>query len=595
MCEKTTENVVEFEDSHNSPADIICTMWKLGDFPAPLEASEATDETNLVNVSKSLSSLPVDSVIHTKFDNQINLFKPFQHQMILVDYSCSFSKDLLDMVNNNSLFNYPLRWIIMNTRELDAKYKIFVNSRVYLVDESVVSLYKITPDKPYIYNQIFNESSITFHTLSDVKDRPDLQKSTMNISIPYLYDETFNNFESLKPSMGDALCKHNYILMLSIVDMLNITPNFHFFRSWGVPDKKTGMYDGVAGDLQREQSELGATVLFFLKDRIRILEYIAPSTPTNEKFIFRGPPLSVVSNIYALPFNFAVWISCVLLFLVIMFVVYAIIKWEWFTKKEELIQNAFSLKPTFVDVIQMEIGALCQQGSEAEPTSGSGRIATFFIFLSFMFLYTAYSANIVVLLQSTSNNLKTLEDLVTSRISLGVEDTVYNRFFFESENGKTQKAIREQKVMPPNKPKNYMPLQVGVEKLRTEFFGFHAEFDPVYKMVGATFSESEKCGLQEIKYWNFPDPWVPVRKNTTYKELIKIGYRKIMERGIQHRVFNRIFSKRPVCQNQGANFVSVSITDCYFALLIYVYGLVFALFVFFLELVSRKVKQKFNF
>ncbi|XP_017779197.1 PREDICTED: glutamate receptor ionotropic, kainate 5-like [Nicrophorus vespilloides] len=562
--------------------------------PTKVNAFFCTSKANIVKVSKKFSTIEVRSIIYSKFENEINLFKPLEHQLFLLDYSCPYSKDLLEMVNENKLFNYPLRWIILNTLQLDEKYKIFINSRVYLVDGKVVSLYKITEEKPYIYNQIYNGNKDNFHTLSDVKDRADLQKTRMNISIAYIYDETFNNFESLKPTLYDAFCKHNYILMLSIVAMLNVTPNYHYFRSWGVPDKKTGMYDGVVGDLQREQSELGATVCFFLKDRFKILEYIAPSTPTNEKFIFRGPPLSAVSNIYALPFNFAVWIACVLLFLMTMFVVYVIIKWEWFTSKDELIMNPFALKPTLVDVIQMEIGAMCQQGSETEPMSRSGRIATFFIFLSFMFLYTAYSANIVVLLQATSNSITTLEDLVTSRISLGVDDTVYNKFFFEIENGETQLAIRRLKVMPPNNPKNYIPLRVGVEKIRTEFFGFHAECDPVYKIVSATFSESEKCGLQEIKYWSFSDPWVPVRKNTTYKELIKIGYRHLMERGIQNRVFSRIYAKKPICQNSGANFVSVSIRDCYFALLIYVCGLTIAVLMFLLELFSKKLKQKFR-
>lgn len=41
---------------------------------------------------------------------------------------------------------------------------------------------------------------------------------------------------------------------------------------------------------------------------------------------------------------------------------------------------------------------------------------------------------------------------------------------------------------------------------------------------GETFREDEKCGLQEISYLQVPDPWLAVQKNTSYKEMFKIGW-----------------------------------------------------------------------
>lgn len=59
-----------------------------------------------------------------------------------------------------------------------------------------------------------------------------------------------------------------------------------------------------------------------------------------------------------------------------------------------------------------------------------GRFATLILFITLMFMYVCYSANIVALLQTSSNSIKTLEDLLSSRIPLGVDDTVFNHFFF---------------------------------------------------------------------------------------------------------------------------------------------------------------------
>lgn len=78
-----------------------------------------------------------------------------------------------------------------------------------------------------------------------------------------------------------------------------------------------------------------------------------------------------------------------------------------------------------------EVGCITQQGTMNEPLSLAGRIGIILTLLILMFLYTSYSANIVALLQSTDENIKSLEDLYTSRISLGVEDIAYSYYYFQ--------------------------------------------------------------------------------------------------------------------------------------------------------------------
>lgn len=75
-------------------------------------------------------------------------------------------------------------------------------------------------------------------------------------------------------------------------------------------------------------------------------------------------------------------------------------------------------------------GALCQQGSAVTPSSITGRIIMAISFTILMFLYVSYSANIVALLQSPSNQIKTLQDLYESKLDVSMEDNVYNRYYF---------------------------------------------------------------------------------------------------------------------------------------------------------------------
>ncbi|CAH2018588.1 unnamed protein product [Acanthoscelides obtectus] len=107
--------------------------------------------------------------------------------------------------------------------------------------------------------------------------------------------------------------------------------------------------------------------------------------------------------------------------------------------------------------------------SDTEPRSSAGRTAYFIALISLMFLYTSYSANIVALLQSTTENIRTLEDLLNSRMTLGVHDVVYNHYYFEHAQDSIRKAIYQQKVAPKGQKAKFMSLEEGISRVRNEF------------------------------------------------------------------------------------------------------------------------------
>lgn len=202
----------------------------------------------------------------------------------------------------------------------------------------------------------------------------------------------------------------------------------------GFPDRRNACYKNLAVvflGLRKICNFLG-TPAFMTVDRIDIIDYIVATTRTNMKFIFRAPPLSYVSNVFVLPFHKTVWYACLVLILVTFLGLFLISKWEWKDPTFRSIVEKMSgvLHSDFFDSVMFEMGAITQQGSDVEPKSVSGRIATIFIYISLMFLYTAYSANVVVLLQSTTDSISTIEDLLYSRMQLGVHDIVYAHYYF---------------------------------------------------------------------------------------------------------------------------------------------------------------------
>lgn len=68
-----------------------------------------------------------------------------------------------------------------------------------------------------------------------------------------------------------------------------------------------------------------------------------------------------------------------------------------------------------------------------------------------------------------------------------------------------------------------MSLEEGIRRVREGFFAFHTELTSGYKIIADTFHESEKCGLREIEFLRIISPWLPVRKNSTYREILKVG------------------------------------------------------------------------
>lgn len=47
-----------------------------------------------------------------------------------------------------------------------------------------------------------------------------------------------------------------------------------------------------------------------------------------------------------------------------------------------------------------------------------------------LFVFTAYSAKIVAILQTPSNALQTIDDLVRSPMTIGVQETTYKKVYF---------------------------------------------------------------------------------------------------------------------------------------------------------------------
>lgn len=142
--------------------------------------------------------------------------------------------------------------------------------------------------------------------------------------------------------------------------------------------------------------------------------------------------------------------------------------------------------------------------------------------VALLFVYSSFTAIIVALLQSTTNSVQSIADLMNPAFGIGIQDTPYARYYFARHTEPIQKQFYETRVVPANAPSAYINATDGIERLRQGMFAFHMETGPAYLQIAKTFMEHEKCGLVVIKFFDMGDTWHAFQKRSPYKEMLKV-------------------------------------------------------------------------
>ncbi|KAL7023741.1 hypothetical protein ACKWTF_012758 [Chironomus riparius] len=232
------------------------------------------------------------------------------------------------------------------------------------------------------------------------------------------------NLDNYHDTHIDTITKLNYKLTNLVIEWLNASAGYSFVDTWGYKNNKTNEWNGMIGELINNKADIGASPLFLTSDRIDVIDYLICTSQTRSKFVFRSPKLSFTENVFVLPFHEDVWICLIISpFIAALFLYFSLFT-EWKS-------NIGIIKPSLNDSFFTLYCAITQQGIVQVPKAYGSRLIMYISFTAFMFLYASYSANIVALLQSPSNKIQTLADLLNSRLEFGVDDTVFNHFYFK--------------------------------------------------------------------------------------------------------------------------------------------------------------------
>ncbi|KAG6454337.1 hypothetical protein O3G_MSEX008648 [Manduca sexta] len=363
----------------------------------------------------------------------------------------------------------------------------------------------------------------------------------------------------------DVTSKICWMIARLAFEMVNATPRYIFSYRWGY--QVDGQWSGMINDLKNGKADLGTNCIVTDTRRLSVVSYTDSVAPYRVRFIFRQPPLAYVANIFSLPFSSNVWIALVICCFASTAAVVLGFKWE-----ANLDKDSQYLTGNIGDALLLTMSAVSQQGCVIEPRRAPGRIMLVVLFTTLMALYAAYSANIVVLLQAPSNSIRNLAQLTASKITLAANDVDYNRFVFNLYKDPVHQSVNK-KINPDKGKGQFYTIDEGVEKIREGLFAFHSIVEGVYRRIEQTFLEMEKCDLTEVDFLSSFDPFVPVKKDSPYIELLRVTFKQIRESGIRAALNKRYQVPKPPCHTKSAAFSSVGLLDLQPVLVLMLYGI----------------------
>ncbi|XP_072743848.1 uncharacterized protein [Anoplolepis gracilipes] len=591
--------------------------------PSRLSLQLCIDYDDTIKLSRILSRNHLAHYIRNSYEKfNSRIYNNLEHRNLYVlDLNCDYASDVLRQADSKKMFVGPTKWLLLQNRRTlidnddnanltstynDSILEIFEDLAVYPDSDVVLakkfdndflqltSVYRPSPQRGVIWEDRGNwtaENGLQMKTF-DVASarRRNLQQTALKSALVITDPNTINHLTDFKHKSIDPVAKAGYPSVIHLANRMNATISFEITNTWGYR-AKNGSWSGMIGMLDRREIDIGGTPSFLVPERLGVVQYIQLYTHTSARFVFRRPLLSSVSNIFILPFQQNVWIAIAVFLILVLCLLYLSIKWEYYRNRNTMSANNWKQlnpgKQTVSDNLLILLGAFSQQGYSYEPYRVSSRIVTLMLLLASLSLYAAYTANIVGLLQSTTDSIKTLPDLFNSPLKLGTQDIVYNRHYFKLVQDPVRKAIVEQRIEPKGRKSNWMSIEEGVSRIKNELFAFHGEIGALYEFMEDTYQEEEKCGLTEIDFLKVTYPLIVTQIQSPYLEIIKNGALILREYGLKYRAEYRLYTRKPVCSSK-ISFITIGFTECYFALVIMGYGILLAVIIFVLEFLWHK-------
>ncbi|XP_063385657.1 ionotropic receptor 75a-like isoform X1 [Cydia fagiglandana] len=399
--------------------------------------------------------------------------------------------------------------------------------------------------------------------------------------------QTFEEYISrLKPEV-DSLHKLKYFTLLNYLrEMYNFSLIVQRTNSWGYVTN--GSFDGMVGTLQRGETDVGGTPVFIRADRAKFIHYVTATWPSKPCFIFRHPkhPGGFLT-IYTRPLSYNVWLCIIALLVFAGSLLCMLIKLR-------VTRTAGDDDDLSTSLALLSIwSAVCQQGTTVNVRASSVRLVLFSSFLFSLFVYQYYNALVVsTLLRAPPVTIRSLEDLLGSKLKAGVEDVLYNKDYFRRTTDSIALKLYSRKIASSPHP-NFLPPDRGMALVKQGGYAYHADTAFSYPIIRRTFTEREICELQEVELFPPQTMFAVMKKGSPYIKHFSYGIRKMAESGLTQRLKTIWDEPKPLCvRTPDSSIFNVTLREFTTPLLLLFLGVLAATIVFMAELVVYRLQWK---
>ncbi|XP_055604327.1 uncharacterized protein LOC129752578 [Uranotaenia lowii] len=379
-------------------------------------------------------------------------------------------------------------------------------------------------------------------------ERRNLEAFSMPVGIGMAKTELLQDWNEVVENIDDLVERANYPFIENLMYDLNFTRNAIQLEKGGCRVNGSFSSGSVLMEFGQKAVEFCAGAVLMTPERMKMLDFTIVTLTINARFVFKQPPLSLVTNIFELPFSFGVWLSCfgfIGVYWIGLLILRSITKTEHLTPLESLMYI---------------VGTLCQQNLELYPKYDGAKILLFWVQLANFFLFTSYSACIVALLQSPSTIIKSLTDLVESPLEVGAQNAQYAYQYLNESSDLAVQSVFLQKIKPLGK-EAFADAQTGMKRVKNDMFAFQIEENTAHRIIMETFTPQDTCKVHELDSIKLPPFSIPLSKGSKYRELIRQRLLWQKEVGIVRRYNVLWIAPKPRCESGAAEFTSVGMNE----------------------------------
>ncbi|RLU24881.1 hypothetical protein DMN91_002972 [Ooceraea biroi] len=228
---------------------------------------------------------------------------------------------------------------------------------------------------------------------------------------------------------------------------------------------------------------------------------------------------------------------------------------------------------------------MCMQGSPWMPRTPSGKTLLLFSLIFSLVMYNAYAGFITSILSVQATGIKSITDLLFNNFQLGYSDA--EDTYIRNANDSN---LRQLYIKAFNNRESRLDTTAGLRKAVEGRYGFFISATLARRALRTTFIQ-ERCTLKELPLaQTLTVIALPMAKSCPYRKIINLNILRIYERGVLHKIQERMLPKMPSCATP-ATFHSARLTDVYTAFFLLVAGMIIAISLGIAERIWNKRRQ----